>query len=75
LRYSCGIPAQSLAYKLGDEDILRMRDRVRVRLGEQFDPRDFHAAILDVGGLPLPTPEWHLDKVFVASTPDAPSGT
>lgn len=67
LRYSCGIPAQSLAYKLGDEDIVRLRDDVRAHLGERYDPRDFHAAILDVGGLPLPALEWHLRKVFGAA--------
>ena len=64
LRYSCGIPAQSLAYKLGDEDLLRMRDKVRARMQDRFDYRDFHAAILDAGALPLPALEWHLDKVF-----------
>lgn len=64
LRYSCGIPAQSLAYKLGDEDLLRMRKKVRARLGSSFDIRDFHSAILDAGGLPLPVLEWHLDRVF-----------
>lgn len=67
LRYSCGIPAQSLAYKLGDEDIVRVRDRIRAQLGARFDPRDFHAAILDVGALPLPALEWHLEKVFGAT--------
>ncbi len=65
LRYSCGIPAQSLAYKLGDEDLLRMRDKVRARMKDRFDYRDFHAAILDAGALPLPAVEWHLDKVFI----------
>lgn len=64
VRYSCGIPAQSLAYKLGDEDILRMRDKVRAVLGTQFDYRDFHSAILEAGALPLPALEWHLDKIF-----------
>ncbi|MFD4640033.1 DUF885 domain-containing protein [Lentzea sp. NPDC058436] len=64
LRYSCGIPAQSLAYKLGDEAVLRMRDGVRERMGSRFDERDFHAAILDVGALPLPALEWHLERVF-----------
>lgn len=64
LRYACGIPAQSLAYKLGDEDLLRMREKVRARLQDRFDYRDFHAAILDAGALPLPALEWHLDKVF-----------
>lgn len=68
LRYSCGIPAQSLAYKLGDEDLLKMRDKVRARLGDRFDHRDFHAAILDAGALPLPALEWHLDQVFGAQS-------
>ncbi len=64
LRYSCGIPAQALAYKLGDEEILRMRQKVRDRLGKEFSYRDFHSAILGAGGLPLPVLEWHLDQVF-----------
>lgn len=64
LRYSCGIPGQALAYKLGDEDLLRMREKVRNRLNGKLDLRDFHAAILDAGALPLPALEWHLDKVF-----------
>jgi uncharacterized protein (DUF885 family) len=64
LRYSCGIPAQSLAYKLGDEEILRLREKVRGRLKSAFNYRDFHSAVLGAGGLPLPALEWHLDKVF-----------
>jgi uncharacterized protein (DUF885 family) len=64
LRYSCGIPAQALAYKLGDEEILRMRDKIRSRLQERFSYRDFHSAILGGGAIPLPALEWHLDRVF-----------
>jgi uncharacterized protein (DUF885 family) len=64
LRYSCGIPAQALAYKLGDEEILRMRQKVQDCLGKEFSYRDFHSAILGAGGLPLPVLEWHLDHVF-----------
>ncbi|HEY0916615.1 MAG TPA: DUF885 domain-containing protein [Solimonas sp.] len=67
LRYSCGIPAQSLAYKLGDEEILRMRRKLQDRLGEQFSFRDFHSAVLGCGALPLPALEWHLDQVFPES--------
>ncbi len=69
LRYSCGIPAQSLAYKLGDEEILRMRRKLQDRLGEHFSFRDFHSAVLGCGALPLPALEWHLDQVF----PEAPA--
>lgn len=61
LRYSCDIPGQSLAYKLGDIQILAMRDRMRRALGARFDLRDFHGAILGPGALPIPDLEWHLD--------------
>lgn len=67
LRYSCGIPAQSLTYKLGDEDLLRMRQSVRDRVGESFDLRDFHSAVLGPGALPMPVLEWHLGRVFQAA--------
>lgn len=66
LRYSCGIPAQSLAYKLGDEEILRMRNDVQARLKDKFSFRDFHSAVLGCGSMPLPVLEWHLKKVFSA---------
>src|SRR3546814_4332599 len=54
LRYSCGIPAQSLAYKLGDEEIMRMRLQVHEQLRDKFSFRDFHSAVLGCGTLPLP---------------------
>ena len=64
LRYSCGIPAQSLAYKLGDDEILRLRRQLQERLKEKFSFRDFHSAVLGGGALPLPALAWHLNKVF-----------
>jgi uncharacterized protein (DUF885 family) len=54
VRYSCDIPGQALAYKLGDTEILKMREAMREALGNRFDIRDFHAAVLGPGGLPLP---------------------
>lgn len=63
LRYSCDIPAQALAYKLGDTEMLRLRQRMKDRLGDRFDLRDFHAAVLSTGSLPLPDLAWHLDQV------------
>lgn len=64
LRYSCGIPGQSLAYKLGDEEILRLRQKAMDHLKADFDYRHFHSAVLDVGALPLPVLEWHLGKTY-----------
>lgn len=54
IRYSCDIPGQSLAYKLGDEFILAEREAMRAALGEMFDLRAFHNAVLKPGALPLP---------------------
>lgn len=61
LRYSCDMPAQALAYKLGDTAMIRLRERAKDRLGPQFDLRDFHAAVLSAGALPLTDLEWHLE--------------
>jgi uncharacterized protein (DUF885 family) len=61
LRYSCDIPGQALAYKLGDTQILALRERMRRALGERFDIKRFHEAILGPGALPLPDLEWHVD--------------
>jgi uncharacterized protein (DUF885 family) len=45
---------QALAYKLGQLEILRLRDEARARQGDRFDIRRFHDAVLDGGALPLP---------------------
>src|ERR1022692_638051 len=48
------VPGQALGYLVGQREILRLRATARARLGAAFDIRDFHAAILDHGTLPLP---------------------
>src|SRR6266540_3458723 len=48
------MPGQALGYLVGQREILRLRDYTRARLGAAWDIRDFHAAILDHGSLPLP---------------------
>ncbi len=47
-------PAQALAYKLGELEILALRSEARARLGESFDIRDFHDRALENGALTLP---------------------
>jgi uncharacterized protein (DUF885 family) len=61
VRYSCDIPGQALAYKLGDTHILALRQQMRIALGAQFNLRSFHAAILGPGALPIPDLQWHLE--------------
>jgi uncharacterized protein (DUF885 family) len=46
-------PGQALAYKLGQLEILKLREQAKQKLGEQFDIRAFHDEILVNGALPL----------------------
>jgi uncharacterized protein (DUF885 family) len=64
LRYSCDIPGQALAYKLGDTQIRDLRERIRASLGDRFDLKAFHAAVVDAGTLPLPDLEWHVEHAM-----------
>ena len=46
-------PGQALSYKMGQLQILALRDRAQKELGSKFDIREFHDAVLDSGALPL----------------------
>ena len=46
-------PGQACAYKVGQLEILRLRDEARARLGPRFDLRAFHDVVLGQGSLPL----------------------
>jgi len=46
-------PGQALAYKIGELTILELRAKAEKRLGQRFDLRAFHDAILEEGHLPL----------------------
>jgi uncharacterized protein (DUF885 family) len=46
-------PGQALAYKLGELEILKLRERAQSELGSKYDIRAFHDEILNGGALPL----------------------
>ena len=46
-------PGLACAYKIGQLEILGLRERARQRLGERFELRRFHTAVLEHGAVPL----------------------
>ena len=61
LRYSCDIPGQALAYKMGAAKIRELREKASRELGTSFDLRRFHDAVLGSGAMPLTVLERHID--------------
>ncbi len=47
-------PGQALAYKMGQLEILRLREQAREQLGDRFDIRAFHDVVLGAGAVTLP---------------------
>ena len=47
-------PGQALAYKVGQLEILKLRDEAKRRLGDRFDIKAFHDAVLGNGAVALP---------------------
>ena len=60
------IPGQALAYKIGQLTIARTKAKAKAALGPRFDPRDFHAQVLDTGSLPMPVLEKKIDAWIAA---------
>ncbi len=61
-------PGQALGYKMGMTQILTLRDRAQDALGDRFDIREFHDAVIGAGALPLPILERQVDRYILEST-------
>jgi len=57
-------PGQALSYKLGELKIIELRERAEKALGNDFDLRAFHDAVLAEGSVPLPVLAERID-VFI----------
>ena len=59
-------PGQALSYKIGMIKILDLRAKAREELGDKFDIREFHDAVLKNGAVALPTLEELVDDYIAA---------
>jgi uncharacterized protein (DUF885 family) len=58
-------PGQALSYYLGEMAILKARHKAEAALGSKFNLRAFHDAVLELGSVPLPVLEQHIDEWIV----------
>lgn len=58
-------PAQALSYYLGEAAILEARAKAERELGDRFNIRAFHDAVLELGSVPLPVLKARIDR-FIA---------
>ncbi|MBY9065517.1 DUF885 domain-containing protein [Hyphomonas sp. WL0036] len=64
------MPGQATAYKIGMLKIVELRERAKAELGDKFDIRDFHDAVLKDGAVPLAILEENVDA-WIERTNDA----
>jgi uncharacterized protein (DUF885 family) len=60
-------PGQALAYKIGELKIIELRQRAQRELGDRFDIRAYHDAVLANGGVTLPVLAQEIDAYIAAA--------
>jgi uncharacterized protein (DUF885 family) len=58
-------PGQALSYYLGEQAIVKDREKAQNALGPKFNIRAFHDTVLELGSVPLPVLDARVDK-FIA---------
>jgi uncharacterized protein (DUF885 family) len=69
LRRYVSWPGQALSYKIGEIRFRQLRGQAETALGERFDVRAFHDAILTEGALPLDLLDQRIQAWISAQTP------
>jgi len=64
-------PGQALAYKVGQIEILKLRDEAKKKLGSRFDIKTFHDAVLGNGAVSLPVLRQQVEA-YIAAGAGAP---
>jgi len=59
-------PGQAVSYYLGEAAIWKGRHKAEAALGPKFNIRAFHDSVLELGSVPLPVLEAHIDH-FIAN--------
>ena len=59
-------PGQALSYKIGELTIKRLRREAQESLGDKFDVREFHQAVLEYGSVPMSVLEENIQQ-YIAS--------
>jgi uncharacterized protein (DUF885 family) len=68
-------PAQALAYKIGQLEILKLRTYAQDQLGDKFKWSDFHDEVLGAGALPLDVLSTRIHEWVAAQKAAAPAPT
>lgn len=66
------LPGQATSYYIGMLKIMELRERAKGKLGDAFDVRAFHDAVLAAGPLPLPLLEENIDAYIEAARNSRP---
>ena len=61
------LPGQATSYMVGQLKLVELRDKARAALGDRFNPKAFHNAVLSMGTAPLTMIEAQVDRYIAGS--------